>query len=53
MLFGHLPFFGDTEDEFMDKIINAPLKFPNNVPVTNECKDIIRGMLNKDPSKRS
>ena len=34
MLYGHLPFFGNTEDEFIDKIIHAPLKFDLDVPVT-------------------
>lgn len=28
MLFGYLPFWGNTEEEFVDNIINAPLKFP-------------------------
>ena len=27
MLFGTLPFNGDTEEETIDKIVNAPLKF--------------------------
>jgi serine/threonine protein kinase len=52
MLFGHLPFWGDTEDEFIEKIINAPLKFPPNVAITAECKDLLKGMLQKDPEKR-
>lgn len=52
MLYGHLPFWGDSEDEFIDKIINAPLKFDAEVPVTPECKEMIKGMLQKDPEKR-
>ena len=52
MLYGHLPFWGDTEEEFVNKIINAPLKFDVDVPVTKEAKDILRGMLQKDPEKR-
>jgi serine/threonine protein kinase len=52
MLFGHLPWWGDTEDEFVDKIINAPLKFDPSVPITAECKDLLKGMMNKDPEKR-
>jgi hypothetical protein len=44
-LYGHLPFWGESEDEFIDKIINAPLKFDIDVAVTDLCKDIIRGML--------
>jgi len=45
MLYGHLPFWGDSEDEFIDKIINAPLRFDNEVPVTPECREMIKGML--------
>lgn len=45
MLYGHLPFWGETEEEFIDKIINAPLKFDADVPITAECKDLIKGLL--------
>lgn len=52
MLYGHLPFWGDTEDDFIDQIINAPLKFDADVPVTDLAKDLIKGLLQKDPEKR-
>ena len=52
MLYGHLPFWGETEDQFVDKIINAPLKFDTDIPVSMPCKDIIKAMLIKDPEKR-
>jgi serine/threonine protein kinase len=52
MLYGHLPFWGETEEEFIDKIINAPLKFDAEVPVTPECKELIKGLLQKDPERR-
>jgi hypothetical protein len=45
MVYGHLPFWGDTEEDFINKIINAPLKFDATVPVTQEAKDMMRGML--------
>lgn len=51
-LFGHLPFWGDTEDEFIDRIINAPLKFDADVAVTDACKDVLKGMLQKNPENR-
>jgi len=51
-LYGHLPFWGDTEEEFIEKIVNAPLKFDSDVPITEECKDVLRGLLHKDPEKR-
>jgi serine/threonine protein kinase len=53
MLYGHLPFWGDTEEEFIDKITNAPLKFDADVPVTEECKEVLRQMLQKNPEKRT
>lgn len=52
MLFGHLPFWGETEEEFIDKIISAPVKFDADVVISNECKDILKGMLHKDSEKR-
>jgi len=52
MLYGHLPFWGDTEDDFIDKIITAPVKFSPDVPITTECKELLKGMLHKDPEKR-
>ncbi len=52
ILYGHLPFWGDTEEDFIDKIMHAPVKFNADIPVTNECKEVIKGMLNKDPEKR-
>jgi serine/threonine protein kinase len=52
MIFGHLPFWGETEDEFIDKIISAPVKFDPTVPVSSECKDLLKGMMHKDPEKR-
>ena len=53
MLYGTLPFNGDTEEETIEKIINAPLRFPQKIPVTTEAKDLIKSMLNKDPTKRT
>jgi hypothetical protein len=33
-------------------IKNDKIRFPKGVPITNECKDTINSMLNKDPKKR-
>jgi hypothetical protein len=52
MLYGHLPFWGETEEEFIDKIVNAPLKFDSDIPVTQECKEVLKMMLNKNPINR-
>lgn len=45
MLYGHLPFWGETEEEFIDKIVNSPLKFDSDVAVTDECKEVLKSML--------
>ena len=45
MLFGHLPFWGDTEEEFINKIVNQPLKFDADIPITDQCKESITAML--------
>lgn len=45
LLYGNLPFYGETEEEFIEKICNAPLKFPNDIAVTQEAKDIIKSLL--------
>lgn len=52
MLYGHLPFWGETEEEFIDKICNAPLKFDADIPVTDECKEVLKMMLQKIPANR-
>ena len=53
MIYGYLPFWGDSEEDFANNIINAPLKFGKERPISKEAKNIIRGMLQKDPEKRS
>jgi hypothetical protein len=52
MLFGRLPFWGDTEDETINKIQNAPLKFDSEVCITDECKEFMTNMLQKQADKR-
>ena len=52
MLYGELPFNRSDEKELVKSIRNDPVKFPNNVPITDGAKDALRRMLDKDPSKR-
>ena len=49
LLYGTLPFFGKNEKEFIDKIKHSPLKFPNDIPVTDQAKEVLRRMVEKDP----
>ena len=52
MMFGSLPFHANTEKEIINAIKNNYVKFPNDIPITQECKEIIKSMLHKDPLKR-
>jgi len=52
MLYGTLPFDSSNEKELINLIKTETIKFPNDIPVTDECKDIIKNMLNKDPKER-
>ena len=52
MLYGTLPFDLSNEKELINLIKTETIKFPNDIPVTDECKDIIKNMLNKDPKER-
>ena len=52
MIYGSLPFFNAKENKLIEMIVEQPVKFDPKVAVTNEAKDIMRRMLEKDPTKR-
>ena len=52
MLYGNLPFFHDDEQELIKRIKTAPIKFPKDVPVTPETREICMKMLERDVDKR-
>jgi Mg2+/Co2+ transporter CorB len=52
MLYGRLPFWGDSEEETINKIQNAPLKFDPEICITDECKEFMKAMLQKQADKR-
>lgn len=52
MLYGTLPFYSDDEAELIEKIKKAKLTFDKTVPVTEECKEVIQRMLERDADKR-
>ncbi len=52
MLYGCLPFYGANESETKQKIRKAQFKFPKDIPVTDEAKEVICQMLKKDPEER-
>jgi len=52
LLFGMLPFHSSVEKDLVKMIKNDNVKFPRDTPITNECKEVIKQMLEKDPEKR-
>lgn len=48
MLYGELPFSSGNEKDLVKAIKTDNVKFPNNIPVTEEAKEVIRKMLTKD-----
>lgn len=52
MLFYKFPFNGDSAEQVKDRIINGELRLPKDTAYTEECADMIRGLLMKDPTKR-
>lgn len=52
MVFGFHPFKSRNRDKTIKNIIEQPVKFPPSVPVTDELKDLLCKMLEKDPENR-
>ena len=52
MLYGTLPFYGQTESQTKQKIREGKLRFPKDTPVTDMAKEVIKQMLTKDPEER-
>ncbi|RLN84058.1 hypothetical protein BBJ28_00010750 [Nothophytophthora sp. Chile5] len=51
LLFGSLPYYSTDVTELFDKIESDPLTFPEACQ-DNDAKDLLRGILEKDPEKR-
>ncbi|OWZ21710.1 Protein kinase [Phytophthora megakarya] len=51
LLFGSLPYYSSDVSELFDKIESDPLEFPASCE-DNDAKDLLEGMLEKDPEKR-
>ncbi len=52
MIFGYLPFNDQNNEILFSKILNNNIEFPNDVIISNECRDLINKMLEKEPNKR-
>ncbi|KIY44126.1 kinase-like protein [Fistulina hepatica ATCC 64428] len=52
LMFHHRPFDGHSTDRMTQNIMHQPLKIPDDVPCSDECKSAIKGLLDRDPSQR-
>ena len=52
MQIGVPPFYSKNQHEMFVKIIKEDFKFPPEVPVSDDCKDLIRKLLTKNPDHR-
>eukprot|EP01025_Chloroclados_australasicus_P035441 TRINITY_DN3608_c1_g1_i2.p1 TRINITY_DN3608_c1_g1~~TRINITY_DN3608_c1_g1_i2.p1 ORF type:complete len:878 (+),score=72.97 TRINITY_DN3608_c1_g1_i2:7096-9729(+) len=52
MVFGKLPFSGDSENDIYEAIKTQPLEFPENEDVSEELLNLLTKILVKDPLKR-
>ncbi|PSS35174.1 Serine/threonine-protein kinase [Actinidia chinensis var. chinensis] len=52
LLHGRTPFKGSGNRETLFNVVGQPLKFPEGSTVSFAAKDLVRGLLEKDPQKR-
>ncbi|KAM0939683.1 putative protein kinase AGC-RSK-2 family [Dioscorea sansibarensis] len=52
LLFGRTPFKGSGNDETLANVISQSLVFPESPPVSGNAKDLIMGLLVKEPAER-
>ncbi|XP_027076546.1 serine/threonine-protein kinase D6PK-like [Coffea arabica] len=52
LLHGKTPYKGNGNRETLFNVVGQPLKFPESPTVSFAAKDLIRGLLAKDPQKR-
>jgi len=52
LLYGTTPFKGASNRETLENVVGQPLKFPDSPTVSFAARDLIRGLLVKDPQHR-
>nr|AHZ63882.1 phototropin [Schistochila sp. LGOW] len=52
MLFGRTPFRGRNRQRTFANVLHKDLGFPASIPVSMGAKQVIRGLLHRDPKKR-
>jgi len=51
LLFGHTP-FDDKPGHVFDHIVKEPIRFQEGIPIPRDAKELIMGLLNRDPQQR-
>ena len=49
---GDLPFKADLLPDLFESILNDPVVFPDSVVISDDLKDLILGLMKKDPEER-
>lgn len=53
VLFGYAPFLSNTFEELELKILDdAPIKLPAHIRLSEECEDLLKGLLQRNPDDR-
>ena len=52
MLTGSTPFKGSCADDTFANILSSPLKWPETVVVSSDCKAVVKKLLRREPEKR-
>ena len=52
MMIGRLPFYNQNTDIMFGNILVEEVRFPRNVNISSECRELLLGLLVKDPAKR-
>ena len=52
MLVGLPPFYNRDVQEMYQKILHSDLKFPDHIGISDEAKDLLTQLLERDPKKR-
>jgi len=52
MLFGIPPFYCYDQDQMFKMIRKGKLRFPKRIQISSDCRNLIEGLLEKDPDVR-
>ena len=52
LLTGLPPYYSRDPNEIYEAVLSEELTFPPDVPLTSECKSLLKGLLCKEPKQR-